>query len=226
MACWWGCSASEAEPGQGSCGNDDDCKGDRVCEDGECVDPGTASSGDGGGTGSGTGSGASGAAPATECLSEVKCANQLDCPNGHHCNTAIALPVCQELYCGGPGSACDADELCQQDLRCLDGACTVPPDCQSCCEDGESCGGFANIVLYNPNPITASCLDWHSLSTWAPLKDCVCSACAGTCDSWCSTGEWPTQDYQCIDCIYRQTGHDQFEPNPACVAAAEACNAD
>ena len=55
----------------GGCEADDECKGDRVCEDGECVDPGSGQSGSlgtGGATsGPSSGSGVSGEAIAATC---------------------------------------------------------------------------------------------------------------------------------------------------------------
>jgi hypothetical protein len=81
------------------------------------------------------------------------------------------------------------------------------------------------VALYNTNPPGASCLDEGSLPLWEPLHDCVCSAC-GSCQSWCATGEWPDEPYACVDCIYAQTGLNEFIPDPACVPEAVACDAD
>lgn len=200
LATWVGC-AEDSSGDASACGSDDDCKGARVCEQGECVDPG-ASAGEGGGSSSGVGptGGSGGAANPAECLTEVKCANQLDCQAGHHCNTALEVPHCQELYCGAAGTTCSSTELCQTGLLCIDDACTVAPACDNCCDGGQSCYGYASDALFS-YPSNPSCLDWESLPAWAAARDCLCSACASECQSWCTTGQHQQDPYYCMDCL-------------------------
>jgi hypothetical protein len=222
LAVWMGCSEG-SDAGGGACGTDDDCKGDRICEDGSCVDPG-ASSGEGGSSGSGALVGGSGGAPpSSECLTEVKCANQLDCPVGHHCNTALEVPHCQELYCGGVGTACSSTELCDTGLLCVGGACMTAPECDNCCDGGQTCSSHLGTI-FNPNPDAAGCLDWDSLPQWAALRDCLCNACASQCQSWCATGQHGQDPYICMQCMEVGGGFSSGNPDAVCGEQAAACS--
>jgi hypothetical protein len=221
LALWMGCAEDAGSDGGASCGSDDDCKGDRICEDGTCVDPTGSSSGEGG-SGAGPAGGAGGATAPSECLTEVKCANQLDCPSGHHCNSALEVPHCQELYCGAVGTACSSTELCLTGLLCVGGACTTAPECDDCCDGGQSCYGYAGSKLFNSGP--SECLNWDSLPVWAALRDCVCSACASDCQSWCATGQHDGDPYYCMQCVQAQGGVSGGNPNGACADEGAACS--
>ena len=91
-----------------------------------------------------------------ECLTSTPCVGNSDCDSGQHCNTALATPMCQVLYCGQDGSECSEDELCAgrncDDGICVEDACVpacgtsecgMDPVCgtQSCgtCDDGHTC---------------------------------------------------------------------------------------
>ena len=79
-----------------------------------------------------------------ECLTSTPCVDSSDCDSGQHCNTALATPMCQVLYCGQDGSECSEDELCTG-RNCDDGICVCEPDCGGleCGQDplcGTSCG--------------------------------------------------------------------------------------
>jgi len=67
------------------------------------------------------------------CLTEIPCVENADCLAGQHCNKALAIPMCQVLYCGDGGSQCSEDELCISQI-CDNGLCEKPkcvPDCGS-----------------------------------------------------------------------------------------------
>jgi hypothetical protein len=223
LVLWMGCSQDPGPGGAPSCGSDDDCKVDRICVAGECVDPAT-SAGHGGGTSSSTGrgGGTGGATDPSECLIDVKCANQLDCPQGYHCNTRLTMPRCQELYCGTEGTACSSDELCQIGHLCANGSCWKSPDCDNCCDAGQSCYEYASDVIgsYDSNP---SCLDWESLPTWAALRDCICGLCASECRSWCRTEQYAQDSEACTTCMEVEAGIGSGAPDAACGKELAAC---
>jgi hypothetical protein len=52
--------------------------------------------------------------------------NDLDCTSGSRCNSALAPPQCQKLYCGASGSTCSADFFCTSGLTCVGGVCSPP----------------------------------------------------------------------------------------------------
>jgi len=72
-----------------------------------------------------------------ECLTSTPCMDSSDCDSGQHCNTALATPMCQVLYCGQDGSECSEDELCAG-RNCDDGIC-VEDACVPACGTSE-CG--------------------------------------------------------------------------------------
>jgi hypothetical protein len=69
--------APEAAPPAGpGCTNDMDCKGDRICENGQCVSPPSPT----------------GAPPADAGASQVKCDRDTDCPGEDICQNKVCRP--------------------------------------------------------------------------------------------------------------------------------------
>jgi hypothetical protein len=144
----------------------------------------------------------SGPAPeATECLEAASCVETTDCPAGSRCNLALAPPRCQQLFCGGAGTACSEDSLCQTMHICREGACRPCVDCGGICvetdSDPQHCGGCnmpvgANQECVNGQPVCAGqgfeqCGD-ECVSTETSLqhcggcnRPCAASCLAGTC---------------------------------------------
>ena len=101
-----GCSSSAG----GSCAADVDCKGNRICQDGECVDAGNGGSS----AGPGAANGSQGNGPST----------------GSSCTTPVAGEVCSPADGCCDGAACiDAGDA---GSRCAD-RCTESSDCKSGC---------------------------------------------------------------------------------------------
>src|SRR5262245_40718753 len=94
--------SSESASGGGQCGSDQDCKGDRVCVAGECVDATSSSTGGSGGVGATSTSG--GGAPEGKwgCKDYgVGCACDFE-PNAD--GTAGPCGIPGESFCCGPAT--------------------------------------------------------------------------------------------------------------------------
>ncbi|MBM4360526.1 MAG: hypothetical protein FJ096_20665, partial [Deltaproteobacteria bacterium] len=110
------CSSDE-----GGCTKDIDCKGDRICASGECVDSSTASTGSAGGGGSastgGNGSGGSGGTPSASSASASSSAastgsgQMCDCGK-IDCGGSCVDTATSNDHCGGCGKACAFNETC------------------------------------------------------------------------------------------------------------------
>lgn len=141
-----------------------------------------------------------------ECLTSTPCVDNSDCDSGQHCNTALATPMCQVLYCGEAGTQCSEDELCL--ARVCDGdLCAEPecvPDCgsaecgldpvcgtQNCgtCGDGETCqsGQCKTGTGWEPDDYTISCSDGMCLIPEGPFW----MGCNEEVDKQCETDELP-----------------------------------
>lgn len=135
----WACTGETS----GGCTKDTDCKGNRVCSSGQCVDKG---SGGGGGSTDPGGGGSGGAATCDgqgdcqacfDCAAEsncsdtiVACANSVDCSGLLDCVSACAADdqSCQgDCYNSYPQSA--SDMLADAEV-CLE--CECPIDCGTC----------------------------------------------------------------------------------------------
>jgi len=181
------CGEKAAPVDEPQCRDDTECKGERTCEDGVCVDPpynptttGTGATG-GAATTSG-GGGAGGTGPGVlpgPCLVDVKCVYDSDCPDGHHCNDSIPIPQCEELYCGQEGTLCSEDELCQPGLFCLALKCSQPPpcNCAAACDQAVDCG-------------------------FGPLETCLnyCASHPAALACWCEASMLPDFCSQAFDC--------------------------
>ncbi len=121
------------------CVSDDECAGDQICTDGECVRrPADCTSRDECGTGLVCRAGA--------CEPSGACASDEDCASGERCSvTRNCIPADQ---CRGDGD-CDAGTYCSASSSCADeGTCLSPFDCDmgrvcdetNTCVPGSDCG--------------------------------------------------------------------------------------
>ena len=134
-----------------------------------------------------------------ECLTSTPCMDSSDCDSGQHCNTALATPMCQVLYCGQDGSECSEDELCAgrncDDGICVEDACVpacgtsecgMDPVCgtQSCgtCDDGHTCK--------SGKCVEDACVPACGMSECGMDPVCGTQSC-GTCDDGhtCKSGK-------------------------------------
>jgi sulfatase modifying factor 1 len=130
---------------------------------------------------------------AVGCLREQVCAGvqggREDCEPGERCNTTLAVPKCQKLYCAGVGESCDpsvGDSLCEKGLGCTSsGQCRAPecggrecgPDAYgfSCgeCGGGLSCSAEGQCVCPDPLKTGATCSECKDpLKTGATCSEC------------------------------------------------------
>jgi hypothetical protein len=114
---------------------------------------------------------------AVGCLREQVCAGvqggREDCEPGERCNTTLAVPKCQKLYCADVGESCDpsvGDSLCEKGLGCTSsGQCRAPecggrecgqdPNGLACgtCVEGKSCSADGRCVCANPRHAGDAC---------------------------------------------------------------------
>lgn len=92
-----------------------------------------------------------GQAEPIRCVGGGGDAGDADCPQGYRCNTALAVPACQRLYCGTPESLCSTAEICVQGAECFEGTCTICNVCGDQCavdfaNDPKNCGTCGNVV--------------------------------------------------------------------------------
>ena len=142
--------------------------------------------------------GACTAVPDPECLPTVPCVTNEDCPNGHHCNEAIKPPACQQLYCGGFGSACASDVFCLSQV-CVDDLCVSDCEGQECGPDpvyGESCGTCTGGKVCEEGQCVCEPEDHKGCCDW---NICWIDSCGNEgpviepCPLACLNG-------QCVDC--------------------------
>jgi hypothetical protein len=101
----FGFAACETTEEGGSCGGDGDCKGDRICEDGECVSPGGSSTNQGG-NGTGAAGGSAVVQPygkcVASCTSSAECCSKVGCDfdTDYECVSGQCLSRCK-ASCGG-----------------------------------------------------------------------------------------------------------------------------
>lgn len=204
-----GCSSSKgADDGGSECDSDADCKGDRICEEGACVNPEPSSS-EGSGA-SGPGGNGSGAAPDScsdageSCASESCCEDNscvdfdegdycaAHCGQGSDCVSGCCAPlegggsVCAPAnYCGsGPGGkplgmACGSDSECASN-DCI-GWCTQPCSASSDCG-----GGYCVTNEADQNVCFPSCGSTEHCSTFPGTTCQSGSSVEGTDISVCS----------------------------------------
>lgn len=116
------CSGESEEDGA-TCASDNECKGDRICQQGACVDP----SGGGGGTGGGSDMGGGGGGGTTTLDCSTECPNKLT-----QCGFPQEyLSLCVDLCASVPQSEvqCLVDASCQDlqsaDADSFDSFCTL-----------------------------------------------------------------------------------------------------
>lgn len=157
-----GCGSSESSAQ--ACVTDNDCKGDRVCAEGVCTDPGTT----------GTAGGGSGGSPGecvetgfvcstdAECCSAANGGKCTETANGKFCLDGCAQTSdCESTDCCGTlpdgGQVCVLDNFLEPlSKTCEHGICQPAPDdstcsrCikESCCTEYEACADDANCVCY------------------------------------------------------------------------------
>lgn len=151
-----GGGGDDDDGGKGDCTSNDDCAGDKVCDNGECV----LVEG-GGGTGAG-GSSGSGGSPAGECA-----ATNAPCSvNGDCCSFQQGTGYCLEGTCS---DACSASD------DCVSGCC-VPLE-----GGGASCAGQSACSDCMGLDFTGTCLD--NVAVWcdAGIKMIDCAAFGATC---------------------------------------------
>ena len=109
-------ACSSAESPNAGCTTDTDCKGDRVCSKGECVDAGTTTSSGGGAgagtTASGTTTTATGAGGGATTTASTGTGMMCDAGNTL-CGSACIDTTNDANHCGGCGMACAAGKFCQ-----------------------------------------------------------------------------------------------------------------
>jgi hypothetical protein len=177
VACGGGSSEDSEDDGNSDeCSSDSDCKGDRVCSDGDCVDPPSPNGGNGaGGSGAGTpnggnggngagGNGGGGGSPPV-------CADAGDsCVNVECCDDAICVD-----YGGTLGTACG--DPCTTGTDCNSGCCASLPNGQGVCAPDEYCG----IPAYCEGP-----------------GNCLSDTCVGWCTDYCSSDSQCPGDTWCV----------------------------
>lgn len=153
------CGGGEDENNSsGSCANDNDCKGDRICAAGECVDP----SGSGGGTGNSSNGGgetgnSSNGGGETGNSSNGGGETGNSSSGGAIGDTCDEHGQCDSQFCRKPAGAFDGKcaindfgEMCQGNSDCEYGACLVANDlddfgyCTTTCSDFSDCPTFWN----------------------------------------------------------------------------------
>jgi hypothetical protein len=172
LTSWLACSSSSDD--DDDCSSDTDCKGDRICEGGECINP----AGEGGGTaGEGGGPG--------ECI-----------PGGGECSAA---PCCAGSTCvdaGDAGMRCGAD--CTSNDQCQSGCCgtvggpTVCAPAAYCAGSDPICAGECiddpGCYTAPPFPQSNDCLACvqGAADTLAPcaFDAALSSACTSSTPCW------------------------------------------
>lgn len=156
-ALFLGCSSGGGGGGSSSeCSKDADCKGERVCSKGACVDPGTGGTGGGSGAAGSSGSGGNCAGPGSYCSVNGDCCSAGDhigplgqvcisddsschaaCSSNSECSSGCCAGVSGSAY-----GACGAASLCETSCGAPGASCTVTGDCCSSASNapyGETC---------------------------------------------------------------------------------------
>lgn len=119
-ACVAGSSSLECGRSGAACTR---CSVTDSCAQGACT-PNFTGQGGGAGTGGGSSGGGASGGGSAGCRLQTACVMDVDCAMGSRCNTALAPPACQVLYCGAPASQCSAGYFCASRLcrgsECLD----------------------------------------------------------------------------------------------------------
>ena len=166
-----GCGGAVDKEGGDACSSDSDCKGDRICEDGECVDPAGSNNGTSANNGTtpsnnGTTPSNNGTTPSnngtTPSNNGTTPSNNGTTPSNNGGPAAGEIGAecfdsseCNSAYCraeaGGIGGTCaenDFGDTCQGPEDCLYGACLVRNDgdiagyCSATCESFTDCPTF------------------------------------------------------------------------------------
>lgn len=111
------------------------------------------------------------------CVTDVPCTHDGHCVAlpGHGCNLTLPEPRCQEVQCGGEGSACDDDSFCNLELLCLDGACAAPVD--------DTAGCAARCIAEAPRRNIQFGDDYC-------VAEHVVDACFAACEGYPHVGWW------------------------------------
>jgi hypothetical protein len=193
-----GCGDDDSGSDEGPCTMDSQCKGDRICIGGECVDPDSVGGMDGGpgGTG-GTGTGGTGGTGLATCPNGT-------CDSGETCtNCPQDCGACAGLNCGDgvcstaecetcANCSTDCGQCSQASCRCGDGVCDAfycDEDCSGCSQDCGSCGaedgGGDTPDVTGPGNNLYLCGN----GVCEPGEDYTCADCfsvAHTCNQDCS----------------------------------------
>lgn len=110
-------------------------------------------------------------APDPQCLSN-QCVDSTDCGNGERCNTSLAPPTCNKLYCASVQEPCSEQAHCESDLYCLENqpiaycadlGCrgSAPRECSAQVQLTITSGGETKVETYE--------YEWT-----CPAAECVC----------------------------------------------------
>ncbi|MEL6179594.1 MAG: hypothetical protein AAFS10_11610, partial [Myxococcota bacterium] len=174
-----------------SCGGDDnatgctsdvDCRGDRVCQEGSCVEPSGGTSNTTSTSSNATSNDTSVGTSNTTSSNTTNCTGDSDCPTGEVCDGNM----CGTLMCMG-------DDDCGNDTRfCFGGICQPV---LSCTDDGDctAIGGTCQDGICEP-----SCIVDGDCSN-PTLEACVDGVCVSRClnDNQCDGGD-VCQDNLCV----------------------------
>ncbi|HVK82985.1 MAG TPA: hypothetical protein VM513_02710 [Kofleriaceae bacterium] len=157
-----------------------------------------------GGNGPGS-SGPDGAsADAASCVTTIACSADADCAAapGTRCNTALPVPRCQPLECGGIGTECAGPEFCSAGLVCFDEA-----------HFGEAATIYKAGVCTPPGETRPTCIT-RCMAQWRPddvLDPCTQQQATTLCQEVCAM--YPAWTDACENYFTRFNANDfRFRP--------------